>query len=288
LVERGRGEILLERIERSWPSWRGRAVEPVIREFLLRLLPSERWPDTEAVGGWCNRQNSPEIDLVGADRELTARRIHFLGSIKWLETQRFGHREYDALVRDMLAVPGADETTALVAVSRCGVAADLPLAAHCGPEDLTPRVAGMTLPRSRDVASAHRPPGHRRVCRRGAAAPGPATSEPAQRHYARRASRKLFGHEPHPVDLTGSVSDWVGVGLWGEPLDARHGNRLTPLQTAITHAPHQYPSSYDRNSLRGLAAEPCEDYLFIGVVVDARGHGVGDAGHPILANVTDS
>lgn len=45
LVERGRGDILLERIEGSWPSWRGRAVEPVVRESLLRLLPSERRPE---------------------------------------------------------------------------------------------------------------------------------------------------------------------------------------------------------------------------------------------------
>jgi uncharacterized protein len=136
LVERGRGDILLERIERSWPSWRGRAVEPVVRESLLRLLPNDRWPETEAIGGWWNRQNNPELDLVGADREPVARRVHFLGSIKWLESQPFGRREYDSLVRDMLAVPGVDESTPLVAVSRCGVAEGLPLAAHWGPEDL--------------------------------------------------------------------------------------------------------------------------------------------------------
>ncbi|WP_330287761.1 hypothetical protein [Streptomyces sp. NBC_00576] len=39
-------------------------------------------------------------------------------------------------MRDMLAVPGAEPGTALVAVSRCGVEAGLPLAAHWGPEDL--------------------------------------------------------------------------------------------------------------------------------------------------------
>src|SRR6202453_3298372 len=82
LVERGRGDVLLDRVERSWGSWRGRAVEPIIRESLMRLTPDEQWPDTEAVGGWWNRQNNPEIDLVGADRAPTARNIHFLGSIK--------------------------------------------------------------------------------------------------------------------------------------------------------------------------------------------------------------
>jgi hypothetical protein len=62
--------------------------------------------------------------------------VHFIGSVKWLETQPFGSREYDALVRDMLAVPGAEPGTPLVAVSRCGVTRGLPLAAHWGPEDL--------------------------------------------------------------------------------------------------------------------------------------------------------
>ncbi|MFG2582009.1 hypothetical protein [Streptomyces malaysiensis] len=36
----------------------------------------------------------------------------------------------------MLAVPGTAPDTPLVAVSRCGVADDLPLTAHWGPEDL--------------------------------------------------------------------------------------------------------------------------------------------------------
>jgi len=128
--------LLHDRIERSFPSWRGRAVEPVIREALLRLLPDERWPETGAVGGWWNRQNNPEIDVVAADRTPAARAIHFLGSIKWLEHQPFDRHDYEALVRDMLAVPGAGADTPLVAVSRSGVAPDLPLAAHWGPEDL--------------------------------------------------------------------------------------------------------------------------------------------------------
>lgn len=136
LIERGRGDLALERIERSWTTWRGRAVEPVVRASLLRLLPDGRWPGTEAVGGWWNRQNNPEIDLVGADREPVAGAVHFVGSVKWLESQPFGRREYDALARDVLAVPGTGPDTPLVAVSRSGVAGDLPLAAHWGPEDL--------------------------------------------------------------------------------------------------------------------------------------------------------
>jgi AAA+ ATPase superfamily predicted ATPase len=136
LIERGRGDLALERIERAWTAWRGRAVEPLIRESLLRLLPDDDWTETEAVGGWWNRQNNPEIDLVGADRSPVAAAVHFVGSVKWLESQPFGRREYDALVRDMLAVPGAAPDTPLVAVSRCGVTDGLPLSAHWGPDDL--------------------------------------------------------------------------------------------------------------------------------------------------------
>ncbi|MFI1567589.1 hypothetical protein ACH4ZX_31945 [Streptomyces sp. NPDC020490] len=99
-------------------------------------LPDERWPETEAVGGWWNRQNNPEIDLVGTDREPVAGAVHFVGSIKWLESQPFGRREYDTLARDVLAVPGAGPDTPLIAVSRSGVVGSLPLTAHWGPEDL--------------------------------------------------------------------------------------------------------------------------------------------------------
>lgn len=77
--------MALERIERSWTTWRGRAVEPLIRESLLRLMPNDEWPETEAIGGWWNRQNNPEIDLIGADREPVARQVSFVGSVKWLD-----------------------------------------------------------------------------------------------------------------------------------------------------------------------------------------------------------
>jgi AAA+ ATPase superfamily predicted ATPase len=136
LIERGRGDLALERIERSWHAWRGRAVEPVIRASLLRLLPDDAWPDTEAIGGWWNRRNNPEIDLVGADRAPLAGAVHFLGSVKWLENQPFGRRDYETLVRDAPTIPGAGPDTPLVAVSRSGIAGGLPLAASWGPADL--------------------------------------------------------------------------------------------------------------------------------------------------------
>ncbi|WP_234434237.1 ATP-binding protein [Streptomyces sp. NRRL F-5126] len=99
LIDRGRGDLALERIERSWTTWRGRAVEPLIRESLLRLMPDGEWP---------------------------------VGSVKWLENQPFDRHDYDALVRAMLTVPGTAPDTPLVAVSRCGMEEELPLTAHWG------------------------------------------------------------------------------------------------------------------------------------------------------------
>ncbi|WP_402467448.1 ATP-binding protein [Isoptericola aurantiacus] len=136
LAERGHGERALEHIERSWTSWRGRAVEPLVRASLERLLPDNSWPTAAAVGGWWNRQNNPEVDLVGADREPVARSVEFVGSVKWHDTRPFDRREYDALARAAVAVPGADEGVPLVGVSRSGFSDGLPLAATWGPEDL--------------------------------------------------------------------------------------------------------------------------------------------------------
>ena len=73
-AERGRGEVSAARISRSWASWRGRAVEPVIREALLRRLPDDLFPEVNEVGGWWNRQNNPQVDLVGPTRSASGRR----------------------------------------------------------------------------------------------------------------------------------------------------------------------------------------------------------------------
>lgn len=87
-VRRGRPEAAFRLIDRRWPSYRGKAVEPLARTALELAascggLP---WPDVEAVGGWWNRRFNPEIDLVGADRAPVAGHIGFTGSIKWLAT----------------------------------------------------------------------------------------------------------------------------------------------------------------------------------------------------------
>ena len=119
-IDRGRGDRTFERAWRSFRSWRGRAVEPVVREALARLLPINGI-DAGVVGGYWTRTNVPEVDLIGADREPVARSITFAGSIKWLDDAPFNQGDLNELASDARRVPGVTPSTPLVAVSRTGV-----------------------------------------------------------------------------------------------------------------------------------------------------------------------
>jgi AAA+ ATPase superfamily predicted ATPase len=132
-IERGRGDLVLRRVRSSWTSWRGRAIEPVIRES-LRRLPDALPEGTAVIGGYWTRTNDPEIDIVGADREPVAKRITCVGSVKWLESRPFDAHDLARLILHRSRLPGADESTPLVAVSRSGTTADEVV--QIGPDDL--------------------------------------------------------------------------------------------------------------------------------------------------------
>jgi len=126
-ARRGRPDAGFRLIERRWTAWRGRAVEPIVRQSLELAALSERlpWPDVEAVGGWWNRQFDPEIDLVGADRAPVADKIFFVGSIKWLASPLDPHH-LTAIHRAVTHVPGYDPaTTDLVVASLSGLGKDI-------------------------------------------------------------------------------------------------------------------------------------------------------------------
>jgi hypothetical protein len=122
LTLRGRPDAGYALLQNRWTSWRGRAVEPLIRTSLEQatvtgVLP---WPDAQAVGGWWNRQFHPEIDLVGADRASIASQIHFCGSLKWLGTPVDTH-DLHQLQEGARQVPGFDAShTGLLVVTRSG------------------------------------------------------------------------------------------------------------------------------------------------------------------------
>lgn len=123
-IERGRGDRVLENVRDRWSTWRGRAIEPVIRDALWRALGDDFAPGTKVIGGYWTRTNDPEIDLVGADRGPIAKRITFAGSIKWLESRPFDHRDLGRLLVHRSQLPGATEDTPLLAVSRSGGSVD--------------------------------------------------------------------------------------------------------------------------------------------------------------------
>ena len=122
-IRRGRPDIPLRVLHRRWLTWRGKAVESLVRESLALACAAGAtpWPDTEVVGSWWNRQVDPQVDLVGADRYPVASRIYFAGSVKWLGTP-FDRHDLAALTRSASAVPGfAAGAAGLAVVSLSGM-----------------------------------------------------------------------------------------------------------------------------------------------------------------------
>jgi len=135
---RGRPSSAVALVQRRWLTWRGRAVEPVIRQALERAADGTLWPDAVAVGGWWNRSFDPEIDIVGADRSPVATQVYYAGSVKWLN-RPFDGRDLADLQRGAVSIPGySPGLTGLVAVSAGGVAAgaSTQLALCWGPEEV--------------------------------------------------------------------------------------------------------------------------------------------------------
>ncbi|MCH7231378.1 hypothetical protein L0U85_11040 [Glycomyces sp. L485] len=130
-ARRGRSDLAFGRFQRQWRSWRGRAIEPLVREALVRAGADDGfpWPAATHVGGWWPRNFDPEIDLVGVDRESGANQVFYTGSVKWLGTP-FGRLDFAELMKGSARVPGAEPgATGLAVVSLSGVedgvAADL-------------------------------------------------------------------------------------------------------------------------------------------------------------------
>ena len=136
-IERGRADVVIERVQQSWLDYRGMAIEPIVRDALTRLAASDpRLGGATYVGGWWPRHNDPEVDLVGVDRGPGQyNSVCIVGSIKWRDRAPFGERDLERLVRDHPAVPGAGDAP-LVAVNRAGVELEHALAAAFGPADL--------------------------------------------------------------------------------------------------------------------------------------------------------
>lgn len=126
LALRGREEAGLAILAARWSTWRGNAVEPIIREALTNAAFAGELPfaGVQETGSWWNRQGTVEVDLVGADRGPIATAVMFAGSVKWQDGP-FDRHHLAELRRDAPSIPGFDpSSTGLVVVSRSGT--DIP------------------------------------------------------------------------------------------------------------------------------------------------------------------
>jgi hypothetical protein len=122
-IERGFGPIIAPRIAEDFATYRGRAIEPLVREALARMSigGDATLEGAHAVGGFWTRDNQVEVDLVGADREQPpAQRIAFVGTVKWRKTGPVTGTDIAELVRGAASIAGVTAMTRLVAVSRAG------------------------------------------------------------------------------------------------------------------------------------------------------------------------
>ena len=133
LVNRGRTDLALGLIRSNWPTYRDKAIEPVVREAVTRLLPDQRLGDADIVGGYWNRTQSVEVDLVGTPESRAT--LSFVGTVKWRERTPLEDADVRQLARSAQDVPGIGPNTRFIGVSRSGVDAG-GLDFTLGPDDL--------------------------------------------------------------------------------------------------------------------------------------------------------
>lgn len=147
LLLRGRGDVVADRTAAAWGAYRGKAVEPLVRASLERLLPDARLGLARHVGSYWTRAGDLEVDLVGGSDPRAPTAVSFVGSTKWRERAPFDRHDLAALAAGRSRVPGAEQAR-LVGVSRAGFdTADLDVA--IGPGDLVAGQAGITEGESR-------------------------------------------------------------------------------------------------------------------------------------------
>lgn len=134
-IARGRPDLVLARVRKSWIEYRGYAVEPLVRESLERIAATDPvLAEAAVMGAYWTRTGDVEVDLVGVDQWPDARKVAVTGSIKWRERGPFDRHDLADLVTHRSQIPGA-EGSKLIAVSRSGCTAQDVDRAY-GPADL--------------------------------------------------------------------------------------------------------------------------------------------------------
>lgn len=103
---------------RDWHDWRGRSVEPLARQALLRLAADDpRLAGVDSVLPWWVRDTSIEVDVVATTRTTTA----MVGTIEWRAAGGVTDHDLNRLRADRAAVPQAADAQ-LAAISPSGQA----------------------------------------------------------------------------------------------------------------------------------------------------------------------
>jgi uncharacterized protein len=119
-IEVGRSDLAVGAFRRSWMSWRGQAIEPIVREAVLRLAPRLDSPFSgiASVGAWWDRSGMREWDIVGT---LHGHGPVAVGSIKWRGGKKFESHDLADLAAARAVIPHA-ESAQLLVVAPCGTA----------------------------------------------------------------------------------------------------------------------------------------------------------------------
>lgn len=121
-IEVGRPDLAIAAFRRSWSGWRGKAIEPILRDALLRLAPGMApLQAIESVDAWWDRSGINEWDAVGTGHNKSPVAV---GSIKWRDSQPFGDRDLAKLAEARSVIPHA-ERAALLAIAAHGTAPDV-------------------------------------------------------------------------------------------------------------------------------------------------------------------
>ena len=132
-MARGRADLAVARFERDFASWRGMAIEPVVREAVSRLAATDpRLNGVERVGAWWDRTSQHEFDVVGASRDGT---VALLGSVKWRAGRPISSAEARALAAGRAVVPRAAGAR-LLAVCPAGALDDAEMDVVLGADEL--------------------------------------------------------------------------------------------------------------------------------------------------------
>lgn len=127
-MARGRSDLATDRFDRDFPTWRGKAIEPVVLDGLSRLAGREpALTGVTLVGGSWDRSGQTEVDVVAADRR---RQVALVGTVKWRRRKPVTTAELAEVAATRGVIPAAGAAR-LAAVCPAGVdrraAADLVL-----------------------------------------------------------------------------------------------------------------------------------------------------------------